>query len=134
MADGINLTVVTPERALIEAEVDQVQVPGLGGYLGLLPSHAPLFSELAIGELSYTQEGQSHSLALARGFVEISNDTVRVLADVAEPAADIDIERATRAHQRAEERISNGGDEIDYPRAQAALERAAIRIAIAGRK
>ncbi len=134
MAEGINLTVVTPERALIQEDVDQVQVPGLGGYLGLLPGHAPLFSELAAGELSYTREGQTHSIALAKGFVEISNDRVRVLADVAEPAADIDLERAQVALQRAEERISNGGDDIDYPRAQAALARAAMRITIAGRK
>jgi F-type H+-transporting ATPase subunit epsilon len=131
MAEGLNLTVVTPERALIQEEVDQVQVPGLGGYLGLLPGHAPLFSELAIGELSYTREGRTHSIALAKGFVEISNDKVRVLADVAEPAVDIDIDRAREALQRAEERISKGGDGVDYPRALAALERAAIRIAIA---
>jgi F-type H+-transporting ATPase subunit epsilon len=134
MADGLNLTVVTPERALIQEEVDRVQVPGLGGYLGLLPGHAPLFSELATGELSYTREGQNYSIALAKGFVEISNDTVRVLADVAEAAADIDMERASQARQRAEKRISDGGDDIDYPRAQAALERALIRMTIAGRK
>jgi F-type H+-transporting ATPase subunit epsilon len=134
MAEGLNLTVVTPERALIQEDVDQVQVPGLGGYLGLLPGHAPLFSELAIGELSYTREGQTHSISLAKGFVEISNDKVRVLADVAEPAVDIDIDRAREALGRAEERISKGGDDIDYPRALAALERAAIRIAIAARK
>ena len=134
MAEGLNLTVVTPERALIQEEVDQVQVPGLGGYLGLLPGHAPLFSELAIGELSYTREGRTHSIALAKGFVEISNDKVRVLADVAEPTVDIDIDRAREALGRAEERISKGGDDIDYPRALAALERAAIRIAIATRK
>ncbi len=134
MADQLNLTVVTPERALIQEEVDQVQIPGLEGYVGLLPGHAPLFSELATGELSYTREGRKHSIALAKGFVEISNDKVRVLADVAEPSADIDVERAGKAFERAEERISKSGDAIDYPRAQAALERAAVRIAIAARK
>jgi len=134
MADGINLTVVTPARTLAREEVDKVQVPGLGGYLGLLPGHAPLFSELAVGELSYTREGQTQSIALAKGFVEISNDKVRVLADVAEPAADIDLDRAKEALQRAEERISTGGADLDFTRAQAALARAATRIAIAGRK
>jgi F-type H+-transporting ATPase subunit epsilon len=134
MADGLNLTVVTPERALIQEDVDQVQVPGLGGYLGLLPGHAPLFSELAIGELSYTREGEKHSIVLAKGFVEISSDKVRVLADVAEAEADIDVDRANEAKQRAEDRISKGGDDIDFPRAQAALARATIRIAIAGQK
>ena len=134
MPDGLNLTVVTPERALVQEEVDQVQVPGLGGYLGLLPGHAPLFSELAIGELSYTREGRNHSIAVAKGFVEISNDKVRVLADVAEPAVDIDIDRAREALKRAEERISEGGDDIDYPRALAALKRATVRIATATRQ
>ena len=134
MADGLNLTVVTPERALIQEEVDQVQVPGLGGYLGLLPGHAPLFSELAIGELSYTREGAKHSVALARGFVEILDDKVRVLADVAEAEADIDLDRANEARQRAQERITEGGDDIDYPRAQAARARAAVRIKVAGQK
>ena len=134
MAHGLDLTVVTPEQALIHEEVDEVQVPGLNGYLGLLPGHAPLFSELAIGELSYTREGQKNSIALAKGFVEISNDKVRVLADVAEPAADIDVERASDARSRAEELISKGGDDVDYPRAQDALQRAAVRIAVAGGK
>lgn len=134
MPDGLNLTVVTPERALVQEEVDQVQVPGLGGYLGLLPGHAPLFSELAIGELSYTRAGKIHSIALAKGFVEISNDKVRVLADVAEPAVNIDIDRARQALKRAEERISAGGDDVDYPRALAALKRATVRIATATRQ
>ena len=134
MGDGINLTVVTPERALVREQVDQAQVPGLEGYLGLLPGHAPLFSELGAGELSYTREGQTQSIALAKGFVEISNDKVRVLADVAEPAADVDLIRAKEALRRAEERISTGGADVDYPRAQAALARAVMRIAIAGRK
>ena len=133
MADGLDLTVVTPEQALIHEEVDEVQVPGLNGYLGLLPGHAPLFSELAIEELSYTRAGQKKSIALAKGFVEISNDEVRVLADVAEPAADIDVERASEARSRAEELMSGGGEDIDYPRAQDALQRAAVRIAVAGR-
>ncbi len=134
MANGLDLTVVTPEQALVHEEVDEVQVPGLNGYLGLLPGHAPLFSELAIGELSYTREGQKSSIALAKGFVEISNDEVRVLADVAEPATNIDVERAGEARSRAEELISKGGDDVDYPRAQDALQRAAVRIAVAGRK
>ena len=134
MADGLDLTVVTPERALMHEEVDEVQVPGLEGYLGPLPGHAPLFSELGIGELSYTRSGQTHSIALAMGFVEILGDEVRVLADAAEPTEDIDVERATRAQSRAEDRITKGGDDIDYPRAWTSLHRAAVRIQVAARK
>ncbi|MCZ6767047.1 MAG: F0F1 ATP synthase subunit epsilon [bacterium] len=131
MADRLDLTVVTPERELIHEEVDEVQVPGLGGYLGLLPGHAPLFSELGIGELSYARSGQTHSIALAMGFVEILGDEVRILADAAEPAADVDVERAAQAQARAEERIARGAAGLDYPRAQASLGRAVVRIQVA---
>ena len=134
MAEVLELTIVTPERALIHEQVDEVQIPGLNGYMGLLPGHAPMFSELAIGELSFVRQGQKTSLALALGFVEISDDKVRVLADVAEAASDIDADRAVAARSRAEERISKGGDGIDYSRAQAALQRAAVRLSVAGRK
>lgn len=131
MADRLDLTVVTPERELIHEEVEEVQVPGLEGYLGLLPGHAPLFSELGIDELSYARSGQTHSIALAMGFVEILGDEVRILADAAEPAADVDVERARQAQARAEERIARGDADLDYPRAQASLQRAVVRIQVA---
>ena len=133
MAATLDLTLVTPERSLIKEKVDEVQVPGLGGYLGLLPGHAPLFSELHVGELVYTLEGESHSIALANGFVEILEDEVRVLADVAEPADEIDVDRATRARDRAEALIAGGDDDVDYARAIAALDRATARIQVAKR-
>ena len=132
MADTLDLTLVTPERSLIKAKVDEVQVPGLGGYLGLLPGHAPLFSELHVGELAYTLEGESHSIALAKGFVEVLEDEVRILADVAEIPGEIDVDRATEARDRAEALIAGGGDDVDYPRAIAALDRAVVRIQVAG--
>jgi len=134
MADTIQLTVVTPDRALVDEAVDELQVPGLNGYLGVLPGHAPLFSELTIGELSYRQAGRSESLAISRGFVEVMDNAVRVLADVAEPAGSIVVERATQARTRAQELISSGGDDTDYPRAQAAVERAESRLKIAKKK
>jgi F-type H+-transporting ATPase subunit epsilon len=134
MADTLQLTVVTPERALVDEAVDQVQVPGMNGYLGLLPGHAALFSELKTGELSYTQGGRSVSLAISRGFVEVMADAVRVLADVAEAADRIDIERATKARGRAEEHISGSSDNTDYTRAQDAIQRADTRLSVVGKK
>ncbi len=133
MAETLDLTLVTPERSLIHQKVDEVQVPGLGGYLGLLPGHAPLFSELHAGELVYTIEGEAHSIALAGGFVEVLEDEVRILADVAEAADEIDVDRATQARDRADTLISGGGDDVDYPRAIDALDRARARIQVARR-
>ena len=134
MADTLDLTVVTPQRSLIHEKVDEVQVPGLGGYLGLLPGHAPLFSELQAGELAYTLEGEPHSIALAAGFVEVLENDVRILADVAEAADEIDVERATQARDRAEALIAGGGTDVDYPRAIAALDRSTARIQIAAKR
>ena len=132
MADGpIHLTIVTEERALINERVDEVQIPGEAGYFGVLPGHAPLFSELKVGELGYRKDSRWYWLSVAWGFVEVLPDQVRVLAEIAERANDIDVDRATRAKQRAEQRISQGGDDIDYERAASALARALIRLEVA---
>ncbi len=131
MAEGtINLTIVTPERAVVKEQVDELQVPGREGYLGILPGHAPLFSELKVGEVSYRKGTHWTFIAVAWGFVEVLPDQVRILAETAERAQEIDIERATRAKERAEQRISKNGDDIDYNRALVALERALIRIQV----
>lgn len=130
MADTLKLTVVTPERALVDETVDQCQIPGMTGYLGILPGHAPLFSELGTGELSYTQGNRSVSLAISQGFVEVLEDAVRVLADVAEVAESINVERATEACERAKTHLSDAADDTDYTRAQAALERANTRLKV----
>jgi len=131
MADGaIDLTIVTPERAVVHDRVDEVQIPGAEGYLGILPGHAPLFSELKVGEVSYRKGDHWIFLAIAWGFVEVLPDQVRILAETAERAEEIDLERAARAKQRAEERLARGGEEIDYRRALVALERALIRIQV----
>src|SRR5689334_4420478 len=126
----IDLTIVTPERSVVHEQVDEVQVPGAEGYLGILPGHAPLFSELKIGEVGYRKGETWFFLSVAWGFVEVLPNQVRMLAETAERAHEIDIERANRAKQRAEERISKGGDDIDYRRALIALERALIRIQV----
>jgi F-type H+-transporting ATPase subunit epsilon len=131
MATGtIEFTLVTPERALVHEQVEELQIPGAAGYLGILPGHAPLFSELKVGELGYRIGDRWFWLSVAWGFVEVLPDQVRVLAETAERAQEIDLERAMRAKQRAEERLARGGEEIDYKRALVALERALIRIQV----
>jgi F-type H+-transporting ATPase subunit epsilon len=129
----LDLTIVTPERAVVHEEVDEVQIPGSSGYFGVLPGHAPLFSELKVGEVSYRQGERWSYLVVAWGFVEVHSNQVRILAETAERAHEIDVERATRAKERAEQRIAKGGEDIDYKRALIALERALIRIQVAER-
>jgi F-type H+-transporting ATPase subunit epsilon len=127
----IQLTIVTPERQLVNEQVDELQIPGAEGYLGVLPGHAPLFTELKVGELSYRKGNTWTSLAVAWGFAEVLPDQVRVLAETAERAHEIDLERAMRAKERAEQRLSRGGDDVNYDRALIALQRALIRIQVA---
>src|SRR5215469_13320173 len=128
MAEGIiDLTIVTPERSVVHEQVEELQVPGAEGYLGVLPGHAPLFSELKVGEVGYRKGETWFFLAVAWGFVEVQSNQVRILAETAERAQEIDV---NRAKQRAEERISKGGDDVDYRRALVALERALIRIQV----
>src|SRR4051812_2168627 len=131
MAEGtIDLTIVTPERSVTHEVVDELQIPGAEGYLGILPGHAPLFSELKVGEVGYRKGDRWFFLSVAWGFVEVLPDQVRILAETAERAQEIDVERANRAKQRAEERIAKGGDEVDYGRALVALERALVRLQV----
>jgi F-type H+-transporting ATPase subunit epsilon len=130
----IQLSIVTPERSLVSEQVDELQIPGAEGYLGVLPGHAPLFTELKVGELSYRKGNTWTSLSVAWGFAEVLPDQVRVLAETAERAAEIDLERANRAKERAEQRLSKGGQDIDYDRALVALQRALIRIQVAQKR
>ena len=126
----IDLMIVTPERAVVHEEVEELQIPGAEGYLGVLPGHAPLFSDLKVGEVGYRKGDRWFFLAVAWGFVEVLPNQVRILAETAERAHEIDVERANRAKQRAEDRISRGGEDIDYQRALVALERALVRIQV----
>ncbi len=130
-ADSIQLVVVTPVRRLLSESVTETQLPGADGYLGVLPGHAPLITELGIGELTYrTSGGQSGLLAVIRGFAEVLPDRVSVLAEIAERPEDIDIKRAQEALKRAEELIAKGGENMDWDRASAALQRALVRIQV----
>ncbi len=130
-ADSIQLVIVTPVRQLLSESVVEAQLPGADGYLGVLPGHAPLITELGIGELTYrTTSGQSGLLAVIRGFAEVLPDRISVLAELAERAEEIDLKRAQEALKRAQELIAKGGENVDWDRASAALQRALVRIQV----
>jgi F-type H+-transporting ATPase subunit epsilon len=131
MADSLDLIVVTPERQLVHEQVGEVQLPGKEGYMGILPGHAPLLSELKTGALTYLMAGRRHTVAVHGGFLEVLEDHVRVLADAAERAEEINVERARAAQTRAQQQVNNPAE---APTAAAALERALTRIAVAGQK
>jgi F-type H+-transporting ATPase subunit epsilon len=126
--------VVTPVSQLLSEAVNEVTLPGADGYLGVLPGHAPLITELGIGELTYkTAGGQPGLLAIIRGFAEVLPERVSVLAETAERPEDIDLNRAQEALKRAQERIAAGGENIDWDRASMALQRALVRIQVVHR-
>ncbi|MGH9555987.1 MAG: F0F1 ATP synthase subunit epsilon [Terriglobales bacterium] len=129
-----HLEIVTPDKLVVADSAEELQLPGKRGYLGILPGHAPLITELDVGELSYRREGRTVHLALAWGFAEILPDKVTILAETAERAEDIDAARAQRAKERAEERLKKLEPGTDFPRASSALQRALTRLQVAGRK
>jgi F-type H+-transporting ATPase subunit epsilon len=132
------LEIVTPDRALISEEVDEVVLPGADGDFGVLPGHTPLLSSLKVGELWYRQGQEKHYLAIAFGFVEVMPGSVTVLADIGERAREIDTQRAERAKQRAEQRLAQAQPhltavDLDIERARIALLKSLIRLQVAGR-
>jgi F-type H+-transporting ATPase subunit epsilon len=133
LPEAIELIVVTPERQLLQETVVEVTIPGLDGALGILPGHAPLITELGIGELSYrtATSRQPISLAVIRGFAEVLPDRVTLLAETAERAEEIDLARAEAAKARAEKRLASNDTNIDWDRATVTLSRAIIRIQVA---
>ena len=133
LPESIELVVVTPEKQVLRQSTKEVQLPGADGYLGVLPGHAPLITELGIGELSYHDLSgkESEHLAIIRGFAEVLGDRVTVLAETAEFAEEIDIARAEAAKARAEKRLASGDANIDWDRVTVSLQRALIRIQVA---
>lgn len=132
MADKIQLEVVTPERRVMAEPVDMVTVPGLGGELGILPGHTPLISQLQTGVLTYTQEGKSFPLHVSGGFVEVRDDHVSVLAEVAERPEEIDAARARQSRERLEKQLNAWtGSEEDLEEAKTELERSVVRMQLA---
>src|SRR5499425_3025047 len=134
MADRLTLEIATPTRLVVAETVDEIVIPGSEGYFGVLPGHTAFLTTLGIGELMYRIGRDEHYMTVARGFAEVRNDKVIVLADTAERPAEIDRPRAERAKERAERRLAGRTDEeVDYTRALAALARAITRIMTAGR-
>ncbi len=132
MASTIKLEVVTPERLLVSEDVEEIIAPGYEGEFGVLPEHTQYLAILAIGILRYRKGSEVRKMAVGGGFAEVLPDRVVVMADVAEKAEEIDVERARRAHARAEELLrALSLDDATYEKAHAALQRAIVRMAAA---
>jgi F-type H+-transporting ATPase subunit epsilon len=134
MADTFQLEIVTPSRLLVKDAAEEAQIPGSSGYLGILPGHAPLITELAVGVITYKASGTTHALSVAWGFAEVLPDKVTILAETAERPQEIDVERAQKAKDRAEQRLKSSDPQVDYPRAEDALQRAETRLNVAKEK
>jgi F-type H+-transporting ATPase subunit epsilon len=132
VADRLSLEVTTPMRLVVAEQVDEVVAPGIEGYFGVLPGHAPFLTTLGVGIVTYRIGRDEHQLAVAGGFAEVRNDKVIILADTAERPEEIDRARAERSRERAERRLSGrSNEEVDYARCQAALARAQTRLTVA---
>ena len=132
---SILLEIVTPERLAFSGEVDAVVLPGIDGELGILPHHAPLVSTLGVGELRYRVGGQEELFAIAGGFIQVRPDKVVVMAETADLASEIDLEKAREARRDAEKALESGFDEgADLSAARAQLQQALMRIRVAERR
>jgi len=130
----LQLDIVTPERLAYSDEVDEVIAPGVDGELGVLPHHAPLLTTLGLGELRIKKAGAEESFAIAGGFLQVRPDRVVVMAETADMAAEIDIQRAEEARREAERALESGYVEpADLAIARASLQRALLRIRVAER-
>jgi F-type H+-transporting ATPase subunit epsilon len=131
MAEQLKLELITPQRKVVSEEVDEITATGTLGEFGVLPGHAPFLTSLKIGELSYKQGGTVYHLAVNAGYFEVVNDVVTVLVDTSERAEEIDLERAKRAHARAEEELKRlSQEDMEYKAMEAALQRALIRMQV----
>jgi len=138
LPESIELVIVTPERQLLRETVVEVTLPGGDGCLGILPGHAPLITELGIGELTYRSKTATEPghLAIISGFAEVLGDRVTVLAETAERPEEIDVARAEEAKKRAEQRLAaaSSDPDVDWSRAAIALQRSLIRIQVARKR
>lgn len=127
----LKLEVVTPERKVLSEEIVSLIVPAIEGYLGILPNHAPIISGLEPGVVKYKVGGNYKKMAISGGFLEVSANKASILANTAELADEIDVQRAQAAKERAEQRLQNKKD-IDVLRAELALKRALARLKAVG--
>jgi F-type H+-transporting ATPase subunit epsilon len=135
LPEKIELQVVTPERHILSEDVDSLEMPGKDGYLGILPGHAPLITELGVGILTYHKGGETRLLTVMHGYAEVLPDRVIVLAETAERAEEIDVARARAALDRAKADLPKAGStEADWDRSNAAIQRAEVRLQAASRR
>ena len=120
--------VVTPDRAVVREQVDEAEIPGAGGYFGVLPGHTPMLATLQVGEMWYRKGQERFYLAVAFGFAEVLPDRVTVLAQIAERAEEIDVTRAQAAKARAEQRLARRVADMDFERARIAMMKALARL------
>ncbi len=127
------LDIVTPERKLVSAEVDEVTAPGFYGEFGVLPQHTPYLCQLGAGVLSYRTGSARYFVSIIEGYAEVGPEKITILAESAERAEDIDAPRAADSRRRAQERMGgqNTGEELDFDRAELSLKRAIARISVA---
>ncbi len=135
MAEKLTLEMVTPYKKVLSLDVDEITAPGAMGELGLLPGHTPLLTTLKIGDLGYKQDGKTFHVAVNWGYLEVGDDKVTILVDTAEKADEIDLERAKAALGRAEEALKTlSQEDVDFAVMEAALQRALVRIKVAGER
>jgi len=135
VSEGIELEIVTPERKLLAVHASEVVVPGIEGYFGVLPGHAPFLTRLGVGEIAYKDPTGTHYLAAADGIVEVLPNRVTILARLCESAREIDIERAREAKRRAEESMKQAAklSDQDMLMVELSLKKALTRLMVAGR-
>lgn len=135
MNEGIDLEIVTPERKILAVKASEVVVPGIEGYFGVLPGHAPFLTRIGVGEISYKDATGTHYLAAAEGFVEVLPNRVTILARICEEAREIDVERAREAKRRAEETMKQAAklSDQDMLMVELSMKRALTRLLVAGR-
>src|SRR6478735_6440167 len=121
----IDLQIVTPDRRIVQEQVDEVEIPGAEGYFGVLPGHTPLLAALAVGELWYRKGQDKVFLSIAFGFAEVLPDRVTILARI--------VERAEASRQRAQDRLAQARSDVDYERARLALMKSMSRLQVSGR-
>lgn len=130
MAKTLSLEVVTPQRSVLKEEIESIVVPATNGYLGVLPNHAPIIAGLRAGILKYRTDHRNNYLAISGGFMEVSQNTITVLADTAERPDEIDMARVIAARDRAQARLKERPPGLDVARAELALQRALSRVGV----
>ena len=131
MPDTFQLEIVTPEKKVVDTAAEEIQITGKNGYLGVLPGHAPLITELAVGEITYRSGAEEQRFAVAWGFAEVLPNKVTILAETAERPSEIDVERARKAKERAEQQLTSGDINVDVERSLEALHKAETRLEVA---